>query len=109
MRLKEQSIRAVESNKPVFSFTSGKLLTAESFIKCIQNLLRPHIGDNANHILGHSFRAGIPSAMAEFPDLINDKEIKSQGRWCSDSFTLYTRLQLNKKRAIFKKITKIFR
>jgi hypothetical protein len=109
MRLKEQSIRAVETNKPVFSFLSGKLLTVESFIKCIQNLLRPHIGNNANHILGHSFRAGIPSAMAEFPDLINDKEIQSQGRWCSDSFTLYTRLQLNKKRAIFKKITKIFR
>jgi hypothetical protein len=106
---KNSSANAVASNKPVFSFDNGMLLTVDSFITCIQDLLVPYLGNDAKYIQGHSFRAGIPSAMADFPELVNDKEIQSFGRWCSDSFLLYTRLKLNKKRSIFKKIMTIFK
>jgi len=109
MVLKNSSTNAVASNKPVFSFENGMLLTVDSFITCIQDLLVPYLGNDAKYIQGHSFRAGIPSAMADFPELVNDKEIQSFGRWCSDSFLLYTRLELNKKRSIFKKIMTIFK
>jgi len=109
MTLKNSSSAAVSKNKPVFSFENGMLLTVDSFVTCIQELLTPYLGPDAKHIQGHSFRAAIPSAMADFPELADNEEIKSFGRWCSDSFQLYTRLQLNKKRSIFKKIMTIFK
>jgi hypothetical protein len=67
--------------------------------------LRPHLGHQASSIQGHSFRAAIPSAMANNPDLAGENDIKTWGRWNSDSFKLYTRLQYNQKKVIFNKIT----
>ncbi len=65
------------------------------------------MGDQAALIQGHSFRAAIPSAMANNPDMASVEDLKSWGRWSSDSFRLYTRLKLKKKRLIFNKITSI--
>jgi hypothetical protein len=93
--------------EPVFRFDSGKLLTSEKLNTTLELLLRPHLGDQARDIQGHSFRAAIPSAMANNPNLASDEEIKSWGRWNSGSFKLYTRLRQNQKRSIFDKITAI--
>lgn len=106
--LKKMSADAVKNNKPVFSFCTGKLLTRDIFINSVQNILSLYIGQEAKGIQGHSFRAGIPAAMADCPGLAEDEEIKCWGRWNSDSFLLYTRLQSNKKRAIFEKIMSLF-
>jgi hypothetical protein len=93
--------------EPVFRFDSGKLLTSEKLNTTLESLLRPHLGVQARDIQGHSFRAAIPSAMANNPNLASDEEIKSWGRWNSGSFKLYTRLRQNQKRSIFDKITAI--
>jgi hypothetical protein len=53
----------------------------------------------------HSFRAGIPSTLALFPDLAKTDDIKGWGRWHSDCFNRYTRLHHDQKKAIFDKIT----
>jgi hypothetical protein len=106
--LHELSKSAVKNDKPVFSFDSGKLLTAEALVTCVRDLLRPHIGDEVEGIQGHSFRAGLPAAMADCPDIANNDDVKSWGRWNSNSFMLYTRLKFHMRQAIFEKIMSMY-
>lgn len=94
----------VKPNKPVFSFDSGKLLTPSLFNSTIRKLLSKHIGDHALGFSSHSFRAGIPSALAQHPCTTTVKEIKHWGRWHSGCFRLYTRLHINQRRAIHEKV-----
>jgi hypothetical protein len=58
-------------------------------------------------ICGHSFRAGLPSAMANDPEAVKDFEICQWGRWSSESYLLYTRLKFKQKQALFRKITEV--
>ena len=92
-------------NSPVFQFSSGNLLTPESFNKSLRLLLTPHLGNDAQHFSSHSMRAAIPSALAKFPRLANSEDIKGWGRWDSACYMRYTRLKLDRKRAIFSKIS----
>jgi hypothetical protein len=50
-----------------------------------------------------SFRGGLPSALASKPKLENDGTIKKWGRWNSDAFERYTRLNHIAKRVIFER------
>lgn len=95
------------TGKPVFQFYNGKNLTKNMLNKVLHELLEPIIGVSAYDISGHSFRAGLPAAMASNPDLINDCEIKTWGRWSSESYRLYTRLKIGQKRSLFKKIVNV--
>jgi hypothetical protein len=94
-------------NSPVFQFKNGKLLTPLTLNKIVRDLLRPIIGNAADLISGHSFRAGVASAMANDPEAANDRDIKSWGRWTSESYLLYTRLKLKQKKALFNKIRSV--
>jgi hypothetical protein len=67
----------------------------------ILRLLCKHIPDC--RILGHSFRAGIPSALSAVPDLVTPKEIQAWGRWASDSYKAYTKLSHLGRQQIFEK------
>ena len=89
---------------PVFSLQNGRLLTPVYFGNLIQTLLAPHLGSSATLLCGHSFRAAIPSVLSNSPSLAADTEIKLWGRWSSSSYKLYTRLELERRRAIFFKI-----
>ena len=89
---------------PVFKFDNGIILTQSTLNTTLRELLSPHIGEAATLISGHSFRAAIPSALANRPDLANDDEIKIWGRWDSTAFKRYTRLKPQQKRAIYMKI-----
>jgi hypothetical protein len=53
-------------------------------------------------LCGHSFRAGIPSALA-----VSVMDIKNWGSWTSDSYLVYTRLKLKQKCALYSKILKV--
>jgi hypothetical protein len=70
----------------------------------MRQLLKPHLGDDAQHYSGHSFRAALPSALTSCPEILSDESIKSWGRWSGDSFKLYTRLKLKQRKFIFEKI-----
>ena len=94
----------IPQNSPVFQFKSGKLLTTRNFVSTIRSLLRCHIGESADEISGHSFRAGIPAVMAKFPDMTSRDDVIGWGRWKSNAHLLYTRLKLAQKFAIFQKI-----
>lgn len=93
---------------PDFRFESGNLLTVVNFSSTVKKkLLKPHLGDKEDWFAAHSFRAGIPSALAANPEYAREEEIKSWGRWNSASYLLYTRLKNEQKRAIFRKITNV--
>jgi hypothetical protein len=98
----------VKKKRAVFSLLNGSLLTSKKFTDTIKGLLFKHIGDSANQLTGHSFRAGIPAALAEHPDLASDHEIMIWGRWSSSSFRVYTRLKHEAKLSIFKKIVSMY-
>ena len=55
-------------------------------------------------ITGHSFRAALPSALANRPDIASDEDVKKWGRWDSGCFKKYTRLDPYKRRFIFNKV-----
>ena len=93
--------------KPVFMFETGICLTRRKFNDIVQGLLSAHIGEEAKHISAHSFRAGIPAALALFPDLCNASDIMGWGRWKSQAYLLYTRLKIEQKRYTFNSITAV--
>jgi hypothetical protein len=89
---------------PVFLFPSGKLLTPATLNKTLSMLLQDMCRPGENSVSCHSFRAGIPTALSLFPDLVSNDEIKGWGRWQSDCYERYTRLKHDQKRKIFDKI-----
>jgi len=104
LKLKQMKGEEYRVSDPVFMFECGKLLTPSTLNSTLHTLLFPHIGRAAEQITGHSFRAALPSALANRPDLANDEDIKLWGRWDSSSFKRYTRLKPDQKRAVFYKI-----
>ena len=96
--------------EPVFKFENGLLLTKTFFNKMIKNLLSDKLGKNGNDFSGHSFRAGIPAALAKHPKLISDNHIMGWGRWgAPPSYLAYTRLKLDQKKDIFDQIRNVLR
>jgi hypothetical protein len=96
------------SNSPVFQFENGKNLTQRIFSSTVVSLLERHVGREAKNFSGHSFRAAIPSALANTPDLASDSDIMMWGRWSSESYKCYTRLKHNARKAIFEKIVSMY-
>jgi hypothetical protein len=105
--LRDLNHENVEKNYPVFLMKNGKNLTPKLFSETVVLILKKHIGENAKKFSGHSFRAGIPAALANHPDLANDSDIMTWGRWSSDSFKSYTRLKHHAKLSIFRKILSV--
>ena len=90
-------------NKPVFSFSSGKNLTKKQINLWLSTLLDDFVDSN-HKITGHSFRAGIPSTLASFPDEYSVKIIKEWGMWESNCYKLYTKQEREGKRTLFERI-----
>jgi hypothetical protein len=96
----------VKKNLPVFTLDDGSFLTQSLFNSKIEKFLRPYIKD-ASKISGHSFRAAIPSALANSQDVISEFDIQLWGRWSSDSYKAYTRLKYSAKQNIFSKVVEV--
>jgi hypothetical protein len=89
---------------PVFAFSTGRLLTPAGFNSALKVLLADICDYRRDSITGHSFRAGIPSAVARCPDLMSSDDVKNWGRWSSNTYERYQRLKSDEKMAIFAKI-----
>ncbi len=88
---------------PVFKFSNNSLLTSKKLNGYIQFFLAKHIGEDAKLYFCHSFRGGLPSALAAIPDMDNDPSIMKWGRWNSEAFERYVRLSHVAKSELFKK------
>ena len=74
-------------NYPVFRSKTSTFLTQ----KDINTFLKENFKNF--YIRGHSFRAGIPTSIANFPDLSNDNHVMGWGRWHSKNFSTYQKSQ----------------
>jgi hypothetical protein len=97
-------VSPVNENTPVFKLSDGSYLTTKRVNDILFSLFNPLLGDEAALITGHSFRAALPSVLANCPDIASQEEIRLWGRWSSSSYLLYTRLKTRQKRLIFEKI-----
>jgi hypothetical protein len=88
-------------DSPIFAYRSDQFLTMNKLNGILENLLEPHLGKDAKLYSCKSFRAALPSALAAFPNLGNKLAIKRWGRWNSEAFERYTRLNHNAKKEIF--------
>ena len=83
---------------PVFWLNSKSFLTQ----KAVNDFQKSNFKNV--YIRGHSFRAGIPTSIANFPDISNDSHIMGWGRWQSKTFSTYQKAKKKQKRWIFRKI-----
>jgi hypothetical protein len=104
LKILKNSVKNFSEGMPVFTFENGRFLTKEVLNSTLHDLLYPILGHTAYEYSGHSFRAALPSALASCPDLVADEQIKTCGRWTSDSFKVYTRLKTSQKKFLFEKI-----
>jgi len=104
LRAKQIQAGMTEESLPVFRFSSGKNLTRALLNKTLASLLSDICTPGKDSVTCHSFRAGIPSTLSMFPDLVTSDMIKGWGRWATDCYKLYTRLSLLEKEQIFGKI-----
>jgi hypothetical protein len=109
--LRAQQIEAgtYHPSLPVFRFKSGANLTPSHFNTVLADLLSDLCSPGSNTITCHSFRAGIPSTVSMFPELATSDLVKGWGRWKSECYTLYTRLQLHQRAGIFGQIATALR
>ena len=94
-------------SSPVFKHENGVILTKQQFNKTIQELMTTHMAKLDIKVTGHSFRAGIPSVLAKYPEIVTNSHIMGWGRWDSGAFLKYTRLKSDQKRKIFEKIVSV--
>ena len=90
-----------DKNLPVFRLANGSNLT----IKKLNTVL--HVTFPNGKISCKSFRSAIPSILANYPDLMNDRHVMGWGRWKSSSFLRYQQFDLKQKKWVFKKLAKI--
>jgi hypothetical protein len=94
---------------PVFQFANRKNLNPKLFTSTVVSLLEHHIGGAAKNFSGHSFRAAIPSALANSPNLASDSDIMLWGRWSNESYKAYVWLKHNARKEIFNKIVSLYK
>jgi hypothetical protein len=93
-----------DPDQPVFRIKSGAYLTMQKFNRILTGLLSDVCKPGVDSITCHSFRAGIPSLLSTFPELATSDMIKGWGRWHSECYSRYTRLQLPQREKIFSSI-----
>jgi hypothetical protein len=95
-----------KKENPVFQFEGGKNLTTTKMNEILSKFLHDFTSDSLK-ISCHSFRAGIPSAIAAFPDKAKVSDIMQWGNWNSDSYKRYIKQDKEKKRVLFRKIVSL--
>ena len=88
---------------PVFTFKTGVHLTVNTLNNLLDKLLYD-FNDDSQKISCHSFRSAIPSAIASNPDKITTRELMDWGKWHSDSYKKYTKIEKEKEKITFYKV-----
>jgi len=92
----------LSENRPVFQFKTGVNLTTKTMNTILDNLLHD-FNNEKQKISCHSFRAAIPSVIASHPDKVSKTEVQEWGKWRSESYKKYTKMDRDKDRIMFYK------
>ena len=98
------SKNAFSKTKPAFRSENGALYTGKDFNADLRSLLGKHINYNKRKILAHSFRAGLATVMAK--NGYSDSEMMRIGRWNSNAFLCYVKLNRLKRMQISTEIVR---
>ena len=91
----------------IFVLDNGTNLTMNKFTQNIKLWASPYrSAEFVKNLSGHSFRNAIPSVLACRPDLAEEDDICTWGRWNSAAFKIYSRTTQAAKRNIFRKISR---
>lgn len=105
--MRQREVGLGRRGDPVFSLRRGKLLTMQQLNMNLRVLLKDTVDPARDSISCHSFRAGLPSLIAQHPDLMDSEDVKGWGRWSSEAYQRYTRLKLDQKKKIYGRILEI--
>jgi len=94
------------SMEPVFSHENSFPLNTRTMNEYLSKLLSDITPENC-FFSCHSFRSAIPSIISNYPDQAFIADIKEWGRWESNSYQIYMKLEREKRRKLFSKISKI--
>ena len=81
---------------PVFRWDSGRNITLSKMNKLLKEFLGDRVDYKEGHLGIHCFRNAIPSLMKELG--YDEEDIKAQGRWSSEAFKNYMKLNRRAKR-----------
>ena len=87
---------------PMFCFANGAPFTQEKMNKILKVCMQHNIPEGAGYYSGHSFRAGIPSMLGQMG--YSDGDIRTVGRWSSNSHEHYMKLPRTKRQKISREI-----
>ena len=104
---RQRSLGRGRPEDPVFTYPSGNFVTTEAFNKALRILLADVVDYSRDSITCHSFRAGLPSLISQYPELMSVEDIKSWGRWSGESYSKYTRLGDVQKKKLFDMISDV--
>ena len=80
----------LHKGQPVFMKNSDKCFTSKDFNKILSGLT-VCLTDNTDSVIrSHSFRSGVATEMGQAG--FTDDEIMAQGRWSSQAFKLYIKM-----------------
>ena len=100
LKLKKQAKKNgfFSNSKSVFAISKKLNLTQ----KVVNTFLKKEFPKNK--FSGHSFRAGVPSSLADFPNIANDWHVMGWGRWRSNIFLKYQNRTKKQSKWVFDKI-----
>ena len=94
-------------NTPVFTFKNGVFLTTARLNNILESYMSDFSAGGSVQVTCHSFRAAIPTLILTHPDKNQISDIKEWGRWSSDSYKFYSKLDKDKKKFLFNKIASL--
>jgi len=99
-KLKKQTIKKgfFSDSLPVFALSKKHNLTQRKVYEFLKKAFPK------NKFSGHSFRAGVPSSLADFPNIANDWHVMGWGRWRSKIFLKYQNRTKKQSKWAFEKI-----
>lgn len=92
-----------------FLWESGHMLTMGNMNYYLDFLLAPYLKDVKCNYSCHSFRAGLPSLMANNPSIFSEEDIMQVGRWSSPAVKRYLRVKGVANSRIMNKIHSVLR
>jgi len=96
-----------DPNSPVFLIGKNRYLNKQFLNNFLKDVFKNICVDGKDDILCHSFRMAIPTAIMLTGSDHAVSNVKDWGRWASDCYKSYAKLQTGQKELIFRNITDI--
>ena len=88
-------LRSASSEGPVYTLSSGKFVTTSLVNKILKQTSQLAGLPDGTAYSAHSFRAAMPTAIAQNQSTFSAAEVRAAGRWRSDAANRYVRCQKN--------------